>query len=184
MYYYFVPLKAVAIILGVLTIATRLPGVINPAWFREIARKFPRSVVPGIIFLTITLVWSVIIVNIANEEGMALPKPAVIAFLFAIYIGMIVLRFDFLAVRGLAILLLFFAKITVDSANQIETPWRLVMTVLAYAWAIMGMWFTVSPYRMRDMIGWATLNESRTRALCALGCGFGVFFILLGVFAY
>jgi len=184
MYYYIVPLKVVAIIIGVLSIATRLPGVINPAWFRETWRKFPRAVWPGIIFLTIALVWSIIIVHLASEEGMALPKSVVFAFLIGIYIGMIILRFDFLAVRGLAILLLFFAKITVDAANQVETPWRLVMTVLAYAWAIMGMWFTVSPWRMRDLIEWATLNESRTRALCATGCGFGLFLILLGVFAY
>ena len=184
MYYYFVPLKAVAIIVGVLAIATRLPGVINPASFRDVVRKFPRAVWPGIAFLTIALVWSLIIVNLASEEGMALPKWAVIAFLFGVYIGMIVLRFDFLAVRGLSILLLFFAKITVDASNQLETPWRLVMTVLAYAWAIMGMWFTVSPYRMRDMIDWATANERRTRALCAAGCGFGLFLIFLGIFAY
>ncbi|MCX7824019.1 MAG: hypothetical protein N2689_00485 [Verrucomicrobiae bacterium] len=184
MYYYFVPLKAVAIIVGVLAIATRLPGVINPVKFREVMRKFPRAVWPGIVFLTIALVWSILIVHLANEEGMALPKSVVITFLLGVYVGMIVLRFDFLAARGLAILLLFFAKITVDAANQIETPWRLVMTVLAYAWAVMGMWFTVAPWRMRDMIEWSTASDRRTRALCAAGCGFGVFLILLGVFAY
>jgi hypothetical protein len=115
---------------------------------------------------------------------MIISKTYVYAFLAATYVGLIVLKFDFLAVRGLAILLLMLAKVVVDSANQVDTQWRLVMTVIAYIWAIAGMWFTVSPYRMRDMIDWATATDGRCRALCGLGCAVGAFLIGLGVFVY
>ncbi|MBI5819768.1 MAG: hypothetical protein HZA88_12360 [Verrucomicrobia bacterium] len=182
--YYFIPLKAVAIAVGAAIVAARLPGVLKPQAYRDCLRKFPRAVWPGIVFLSIALVWCLIIVNNAREDGMAVPKNAVYLFLVGVYAGLIALKFDFLAVRGLAILLLMVAKIVVDSANQLETPWRLVMTVLAYVWAIAGMWFTVSPYRMRDLIEWATLTESRTRVLSAVGCVFGLVLIALGLFVY
>ena len=182
--YAFVSLKPLAIAIGAVIVASRLPGLLNPQKFRAVLKKFPRAVWPGIAFLSIALVWCSIIVGNANEEGMTIGKPFVFAFLFGTYIGLIALKFDFLAVRGLAILLLLVAKVIVDSANQIETPWRLVMTVLAYAWAIAGMWLTVSPYRMRDLIDWSTASDSRCRMLCGIGVGFGVFLIALGLFAY
>ncbi len=182
--YCFIPLKTVAIAVGTAIVAARLPGVLKPQAYRDWLRKFPRAVVPGIVFLSIALVWCLIIVNGAREDGMAVPKNAVYLFLVGIYIGLIALKFDFLAVRGLAILLLMVAKIVVDSANQLETPWRLVMTVLAYVWAIAGMWFTVSPYRLRDLIEWATDTESRTRTLSVVGCLFGLALIALGLFVY
>lgn len=182
--YEMVPLKPVAITLGAAIIAGRALGVVNPQRYRDIVRKFPRAVWPGILFLSIVLVWSLIVVSRASEEGMIIAKTYVYAFLAATYVGLIALKFDFLAVRGLAILLLMLAKVVVDSANQLDTPWRLVMTVTAYFWAIAGMWFTVSPYRMRDMIDWATATNDRCRALCGLGCGIGAFLIALGLFAY
>jgi hypothetical protein len=182
--YHFVPLKAVAIAVGAAIIATRLPGVLKPQAYRDWLLKFPRAVVPGIVFLSIALVWCLIIVNGAREDGMAVPKNVVYLFLVGVYVGLIALKFDFLAVRGLAILLMMIAKVVVDSANQIETPWRLVMTVLAYIWAIVSIWFTVSPYRMRDLIEWATATDGRLRTLSAVGCAFGAFLVALGLFAY
>lgn len=182
--YHFVPLKAVAIAVGAAIIATRLPGVLKPQVYRDWLRKFPRAVVPGIVFLSIALVWCLIIVNGAREDGMAVPKNFVYLFLIGVCAGLIALKFDFLAVRGLAILLMMIAKVVVDSANQLETPWRLVMTVLAYAWAVVAIWFTVSPYRMRDLIEWATATDGRLRLLSAVGCVFGAFLIGLGLFVY
>jgi hypothetical protein len=182
--YHFVPLKAVAIAVGAAIIATRLPGVLKPQAYRDWLRKFPRAVVPGVVFLSIALIWCLIIVNGAREDGMAVPKNVVYLFLVGVYVGLIALKFDFLAVRGLAILLMMIAKVVVDSANQIETPWRLVMTVLAYIWAIVSIWFTVSPYRMRDLIEWATATDGRLRTLSAVGCAFGAFLVALGLFAY
>lgn len=182
--YHFVPLKAVAIAVGTAIIATRLPGVLKPHAYADWLRKFPRAVVPGIVVLSIALVWCLFIVNGAREDGMAVPKNVVYLFLIGVYAGLIALKFDFLAVRGLAILLMMIAKVVVDSANQLETPWRLVMTVLAYVWAIASIWFTVSPYRMRDLVEWATVTDSRLRLLSAIGCVFGLFLIGLGLCVY
>ena len=102
----------------------------------------------------------------------------------AVGIGACVFVKDFLAVRGLAILLLLVAKLMLDSARWVDSQWRLVVVVLAYLWILEGMWLTISPWRLRNMIGWMTANERRCRFLCAIRLAFCLFLILLGIVAY
>jgi hypothetical protein len=80
--------------------------------------------------------------------------------------------------------MLVVAKLMVDSARWVDTPWRLVIIVWAYAWVIAGMWFTISPWRMRDVIRWVTATPQRLRLISALRLGFGVFVIVLGLTAF
>ena len=87
---------------------------------------------------------------------------------------------DFLAVRGLAIVFLLLAKLMVDTARWEDTEWRLVIVTWAYLLIVAGMWFTISPWRLRDMINCATANETRTRIFAALRCAFGMFVLILG----
>ena len=76
------------------------------------------------------------------------------------------------------------ARTMVDSARWVPSDWRLVLTCWAYVWVIAGMWFTISPWRLRDLITWATANEKRIRLLSGLRFGFGVFVLLLGLTVY
>jgi len=69
----------------------------------------------------------------------------------------------------------------VESARWVETPWRLVITTWAYVWVLAGMWFTVSPWRLRDIIDWATANENRTRILSIVRVAFGLLVLCLGL---
>jgi hypothetical protein len=46
------------------------------------------------------------------------------------------------------------------------------------------MWLTISPWRLRDLIDWATASESRTRLVSGLRLAFGVFVLVLAVTAY
>jgi formate hydrogenlyase subunit 3/multisubunit Na+/H+ antiporter MnhD subunit len=91
---------------------------------------------------------------------------------------------DFLPVRGLAVLLLLLAKLMVDTARWEDTEWRLVIVVLAYIWVIAGMWFTISPWRVRDMLYWATANEKRVRVGSAMRLALALFIVVLGLTAY
>ena len=38
----------------------------------------------------------------------------------------------------------------------------------AYAMIIAGMWITISPYRLRDLLDWGTATTSRTQRHCRL----------------
>ena len=83
--------------------------------------------------------------------------------------------------RGLAVVLLLCAKLMVDTARMAETEWRLVIVTWAYVWVFAGMWFTISPWRLRDLIVWSTANEQRTRLVSGLRLAFGVFVLALGL---
>jgi hypothetical protein len=43
------------------------------------------------------------------------------------------------------------------------------------------MWFTVSPWRLRDILYWATANEARIRFGSAMRAAFGIFVAVLGL---
>src|ERR1041385_2325402 len=74
---------------------------------------------------------------------------------------------DFLAVRGLAVLCLLVAKLMVDTGRPHlgETPWVLVIQSWAYLLVLAGMWFTVTPWKLRDFLHWATRSEEHTSEL-------------------
>jgi multisubunit Na+/H+ antiporter MnhB subunit len=76
--------------------------------------------------------------------------------------------------------MLLFGKLMVDSARWVDSDWRLVMVVWAYVLIIVGMWLTVSPWRMRDFIEYNTATPQRTRVLSAMRLAFGVFVAVLG----
>jgi hypothetical protein len=44
-----------------------------------------------------------------------------------------------------------------------------------------GMWFTVSPWRLRDLLNWSVATESRTRLLSGVRFGFGFMVLILGL---
>jgi uncharacterized membrane protein YhaH (DUF805 family) len=90
---------------------------------------------------------------------------------------------DFLAVRGLAVVMLLLAKLMLDTQRWHDSEWRLVIAVWAYVMIVVGVWFTISPWRCRDWISWNTGNESRLRLLSSIRAGFGVFVAVLGVTA-
>ena len=69
----------------------------------------------------------------------------------------------------------------VDAARWEDTPWRLVIAVWAYAMVLAGMWFTVSPWRLRDLLNWSVATESRTRMTNGIRLVFGIFVIGLGL---
>ncbi len=101
----------------------------------------------------------------------------------AIGIGACVYVKDFLAIRGLAVVMLLLAKLMVDSGRPhlAATHWVLVIQVWAYLMVLGGMWLTISPWRARDLIEWATANRKRLQAVCAVRVAFGLFILALGL---
>lgn len=177
-------LSTLAILLGLLYVVGNVYGVAKPAAFGAAARKFPRYTpigYPLMLVATVWFVWNVYQEPIADFAAM---KPYLCAFFAAIGVGACIFVKDYLPVRGLAVLLLLMAKLMVDTARWVDTPWRLIIVTWAYFWIIVGMWFTVSPWRMRDLVNWATVNESRVRFVSGLRLALGVVVLMLGFTAY
>jgi hypothetical protein len=57
----------------------------------------------------------------------------------------------------------------------------LVLVVWAYLMVVAGIWFTVSPWRCRDIIEWFTASEARVRAASATRLAFGLLLVGLGL---
>jgi hypothetical protein len=90
---------------------------------------------------------------------------------------------DYLAVRGLSVVLLLLAWVTLNHTRWADSPWRLVLVVWAYTWVVAGMWFTVSPFRLRDLIHWTTASDQRLRVSSVMQLALGVLVLVLGATA-
>jgi hypothetical protein len=86
----------------------------------------------------------------------------------------------------LAVVLLLLAKLMVDAGRPYlsQTSWVLVMQTWAYVMVIAGIWFTVSPWRLRNLIEWDTANVKRFRMTCGVRLAFGLLVAGLGFSAF
>lgn len=173
-------LSTLAIVLGAGFAVLNAPGVFSPAAFGQAARKFPRNTVFGYALTLLATAWFVHYVSLETVADFANIKTPLCLFFAAVGVATCIYVRDFLAVRGLAVFLLVLAKLTVDTARMADTEWRLVLVSWAYVWVVLGMWLTISPWRLRDWIDWATASEGRTRAFSTLHLVFGVFVAALG----
>ena len=177
-------LSVLAIVLGAVVSVPQLMGLTRPAAFATAARKFPRSLPWGYALVAAATFWFLYNLSLESVADFAAYKPMMLAG-FGL-VGALVCIFipDFLAVRGLALIFMLLGKLMLDTARWNPSPWSLVILVWAYLIICMGMWFTVSPWRMRDIVNWATANEQRIRLTSGLRLAFGLFIILLGLIAF
>jgi hypothetical protein len=177
-------LKFVAIIIGLLTVAVRLPGVLVPAQYRACAVKFPRSVLWGRVLMGIValIVWGVMYHAATDEWKWA--RPLIVIGVPVVYWLVINFGENFLALRAVAALMLLIAKQMVDASDVSDSPWRLVIAVFAYLWVLAAVWLTVAPHQFRDVLGFFMANDRRCRLACGGGVVVGLFLVALGLFAY
>jgi hypothetical protein len=174
-------LSTVAIGLGLLMVCLNVYGVIRPAAFAVAARKFPRFTPAGYALMLLATFWFLYYLSLETVAEFAHMKPFLYTLFAAVGIGSCLFVRDYLAVRGLAVVLLLCAKLMVDAARVVDTDWRLVIVTWAYLWVFVGMWWTISPWRLRDLIAWATANEGRTRLFSGVRVCFGLFVVMLGL---
>ena len=176
-------LSTVAIFLGSLVAFINLFGVLKPAEFGIALRKFPRSTNIGYFLMLLATAWFVW--NLKNESisDFESLKPYLYALFIAVGVGACIFVKDFLAVRGLAVVLLLTAKLMVDAGRPRlgDTHWVLVIQCWAYLLVVCGIWFTISPWRMRDLLNWKTATEQRTRVGSGLRMAFGLLVAILGL---
>jgi hypothetical protein len=176
-------LSILSIVLGLGMGLPQIYGIVKPAAFAAAVRKFPRSLPWGIALMLLGTAWFVGNLSQESIADFAAMKTPLLAAFAAVGLGTCVFVQDFLAVRGLAVVLLLLAKLMVDSGRPAleQTQWVLVLQVWAYVLVVAGMWLTVSPWRLRDMLAWGTANEQRIKVGCGLRLAFGLFVAGLGL---
>jgi hypothetical protein len=131
-------------------------------------------------------VWFLWLVNQEPIADFAAFKPHMLVAFAAIGVATCIFVQDFLAVRGLAVVLLLLAKLMVDTGRPHlgETPWVLLIQAWAYVLVVAGIWFTVSPWRLRDLLNWATANEERVKIGSTIRLAFALLVVVLGLTAF
>jgi hypothetical protein len=176
-------LSLLSILLGAVMAAPQVYGLTNPTGFSAMMRKFPRHVPLGVVLMLAATTWFVWNVHVEPIADFARFKNHMLVGFAAIGIGTCVFVRDYLAARGLAVLLLLVAKLMVDTGRPHlgETSWVLLIQSWAYVLVIGGIWFTLAPWRMRDLIEWSTASPRRIRISCGIRLAFALLAVALGL---
>ena len=179
-------LSLLSILLGLGVSVPQIIGLARPAQLAAAVRKFPRNLPIGVALMWLGTAWFVWNVYIEQVSDFTAYKPAMMIGFGMVGILCCFFVQDFLAVRGLAVLMLLLAKLMLDTGRPHlgETSWVLVIQVWAYVLVIAGMWFTVTPWRLRDLLNWATATGERIRIGCLIRLAFAVFVVILGLTAF
>src|SRR5439155_14224757 len=169
---YHLSLQTAGIIAGAFLMSVSLPGLFKPD-LANVAERFPRSRIAGVVLLTISLLWTFwLLATIEMGEFAAFRRP----LLIALPIGYIlVLRFvdEFLAVRALGLLCLLADEPLLDAAFLRYETSRLLVTVFAYLLVIAGLFWVTMPYFLRDQINWSARSNFRWRFLHGVALLYG-----------
>ncbi len=173
-------LSTLAMLIGAAYCIPQIYALVNPKDFAERARSFPRCQTSGYVLMLLGTAW--FLYNLNNEaiaDFAAYKKWMLIGF-GAIGISTCIYVRDYLAVRGLSVCLLLLAWLTLNHTRWADSPARLILVIWAYTWVVCGMWFSVSPWRLRDFLNWLTASPSRLRLGSIFQLTLGLVVLILG----
>jgi hypothetical protein len=176
-------LSLLCILLGLGMGSLQIFGLTRPQQFRDAVRKFPRNLAVGVVLMLLGTAWFAWNVNGEPIADFSAYKPYMLIGFSAIGVLSCIFVQDFLAVRGLAVVLLLLGKLMVDTGRPHLGDSDLVLVIQgwAYCFIVAGIFFTVVPWRLRDLLNWGTANDARVKIGCALRLAFASFIVVLGV---
>lgn len=137
------------------------------------AKAFPRSQAAAYLLFGSAAAWFLYLVTQLGPADFGQYKH----LLFLLFLGTAVGAFyfvpDFLAVRGLAALMLLTAGVLLDASFMHYGP-ALVLKVFVYAAIVAALIIGASPYLLRDFIGWLYKSDRRPRIFGALFALYGL----------
>ncbi len=176
-------LSLLSILLGLGFAAPQVYALVKPDGFVSAARKFPRHLPTGIVLMLVATVWFVWNVHIEPIADFVTIKPYMMVAFAVVGVGACIFVQDYLAARGLAVMLMLLAKLVLDTGRPHlgETHWVLLIQAWAYLWIVAGIWFTISPWRMRDFLNWITATEKRVKIGSIVRLIFALIVVALGL---
>lgn len=181
---YDISLKTIGLVVGLLLLIGHAIAFASPGPVRQWLAKVPRSRGIGVAVLGIDLVWTFWLAFTMDwGEFYYLRQPMLV--LLPVF-AFLVIHFvdEFLAVRALGILGLLAAAPLLDSAFLQPQTSRLLVVVLAYVWAIAGMFWIGNPHLLRDQIQWVSRSTGRWQAAALGGIAYGLALLLCAIVWY
>lgn len=147
-------------------------------------KAMPRSDLAGGILLAMATTWAAWLAGNINLMEYSNYRPLFVLAAAGLGISSWLYVREFIAVRSLGILALLAANILLDAAFLRGDQARWI--VVGYAYLIIGggMLMVGAPYLLRDAMDWGFRSAQRGKCFLALGAGFGMILIALGLFIY
>ena len=131
-------------------------------------KALPRSPAASLVLFGGGVLWFLVRVANMGEADRIIGSsnaPWVIGFAA---LGVLSIKYvpDFLAVRGLSILILLAATPLLDAAfMEYDHPQRLFMVTLVFAAIVAALYLAAVPYRLRDFFQWLFARPARARGV-------------------
>lgn len=146
-----------------------------------VALAFPRSDSAAFLLMGLGSAWFLYHVLHLGEADFGAYRH----YLFLGFAAVAVLSFiharDFLAVRGLAILMLLTAHVLLTAAFMQEPATRLFLVSFVYVGIVAALYLGMSPFRLRDFFQWLFATDRRPRFLGACFLGYGLVLTLVAL---
>lgn len=170
-----------------LLLATLLPGLFlvllgglllwNDPRVKSTAKALPRSQRSAWLFFGASAAWFLWRLSRVGESDLIFfqqPMPLMIGFGVLAVLAFLYTP-DFLAVRGLCVLMLLAGEPLLYAAYMEWThPLRLLMVTAVYVGLALALYLAAAPYRLRDFFEWLYGSPGRPRVLGALLLVYGL----------
>lgn len=174
-------LRAVGLIVGLGLVATHALALAAPGTIRPWLIAFPRSRAAGIILCIAAAAWALWLAATMDLGEFTPNRTLICGVVIAGAVLVPLFAEEFLAVRALGILALLAAEPLLGAAFLRPEQTRLLLVVLAYAWAIAGLLFVGAPYLLRDALQWLLAAPARYRLVAWSGVAYGIALIVVSL---
>jgi len=169
---------------GLLLLVLGLPLLVGHSGYTVALKAFPRSTTAAYVCFGGGAAWFLYAIWHLSPADFGDYR----TLLFCAFAAIAVLSFkcvpDFLAVRGVCVLVLMAAMPLLDAGYMIFDYWQIYFyKVLVYVCITLAIWLGAQPWRLRDFIQWMFSRPGRARLIGGAAAGYGL--LLTGVaFSY
>lgn len=165
---------------GLLLMMLGLPMLLNHSACIATLKGLPRSRIAAYVFFTTGAAWFLYNVwHLSPADFGDFSTQLFIAFAIVAVLAFKCVP-DFLAVRGLCILMLLSASPLLRAGYMNFEFWQIYFyKVLIYVGIALAIWLGAQPWRLRDFFAWLFIQPARTRAFGGMLTGYGL--LLAGV---
>ena len=145
-------------------------------------QALPRDKALGVFFVTIAAAWFYWLVKSMDLGDFSTWRERVLYAIPVIWFLTWYFVDEFLAVRGLRMLVLLGAEPLLESAFLRPEISRLLLVTLVYVWIAFSLFWIGIPFTLRDQIAWLTRSPQRWRLATFGGLAYGVVLLVLPLF--
>ncbi|MCH2258858.1 MAG: hypothetical protein MK088_19730 [Alteromonas sp.] len=146
------------------------------------SKNFPRSKNAAYVLMGLASAWFLYHIWQLGPADFGQYKKIIFTIFLVAAIGSFYFVPDFLAVRGLAGLVLLSASVLLDAAYMQDPKARLFLVSFVYLAIIVAIVLGGSPYRLRDFLNWLYRHPQRPRKFGILFTAYGLLLTTIAFF--